>query len=98
MEIKSDQETRPEMTPRHLLYTLVGWGLQLVFGFLAFASGLVAPPAGVAVIIATWAATAIYSVMKWRQTPWIPLAMGVLAGALWVAIVSFGDAFLGWTA
>ena len=59
MDTLPDQNSHPAMTPRHLLYTLVGWGLQLVFGFLAFASGLVAPPAGVAVIIATWAATAI---------------------------------------
>jgi len=98
METTPDPPARPEVTPRHLLYTLVGWGLQAVFGFLSFASGLVAPPAGVAVIIAAWAATAIYSVMRWRQTPWIPLAMGLLAGTLWVAIVSLGGAFLDWNA
>ncbi len=87
-----------EISPRHLLYTLVGWGLQAVFGFLALASGLVAPTAGVAVIVAVWAVTAIYSVMNWRRTPWIPLGMGLLSGVSFVAIVAFGGAVLGWNA
>jgi hypothetical protein len=98
METTTGARANRKITPRHLLYTLVGWGLQAAFGLLSLASGLVAPPAGVAVIITMWAATAIYSVMKWRQSPWIPLGMGVLAGVLWVTIVAFGGAFLGWNA
>lgn len=89
---------RAEISPRHLLYSLVGWGLQAVFGVLAFASGLVAPPAGVVVIIAIWLATAVYSVARWKRTPLIPLGMGLLAGVLIVGIISFGGAFLDWNA
>ncbi|MCP3974106.1 MAG: hypothetical protein GY720_06395 [bacterium] len=98
MNPSADTDTRNEISPRHLLYSLVGWGLQAVFGFLALASGLVAPPAGVAVIVGVWAATAVYSIMNWRRTPWIPLGMGLLSGVSFVAIVAFGGAVLGWNA
>lgn len=88
----------PQITPRHLLYSLVGWGLQAVFGVFAFASGLVAPPGGVAVIVAVWVLTAGYSIARWRRTPLIPLGMGLLAGVLIVGIIAFGGAFLDWNA
>ena len=98
METAPEPSTSRELTPRHVLYTLVGWGLQAVFGVLAFASGLVAPPGGVAVIVAVWAITAVYSIAGWRRTPWIPLGMGLLSGVLIVAIIAFGGAVLGWNA
>jgi len=98
METTPEAPSRPELTPRHVLYSLVGWGLQAVFGVLAFASGLVAPPAGVAVIVAVWVITAVYSIVGWRRTPWIPLGMGLLSGALIVGIIAFGGAALGWNA
>ena len=98
MEAAGADSEQGDISPRHLLYSLVGWGLQAVFGVLAFASGLVAPPGGVAVIIVVWAATAIYSLVGWRRTPWIPLGMGLLSGALVVAIIAFGGAVLGWNA
>jgi len=91
-------EPQSEISPRHLLYSLVGWALQAVFGVLALASGLVAPPAGVAVIISVWLITAAYSVLRWRRTPWIPLGMGLLAGFSIVAIIAFGGAVLDWNA
>ncbi len=87
-----------QISARHLLYSLVGWGLQAVFGVLAFASGLVAPPAGVAVIVAVWILTAAYSVVRWKRTPMVPLGMGLLAGVLIVGIIAFGGAFLDWNA
>lgn len=87
-----------DISPRHLLYSLVGWGLQAVFGVMAFASGLIAPPWGVVVIITVWLATALYSIARWRRTAWIPLGMGLLCGLLIVAIISFGGAFLDWNA
>lgn len=87
-----------QISPRHLLYSLVGWGLQAVFGVLAFASGLVAPPAGVAVIVGVWILTAGYSIARWKRTPMIPLGMGLLAGVLIVGIIAFGGAFLDWNA
>ena len=93
-----ENATKPELTPRHLLYSLVGWGLQAVFGVLAFASGLVAPPAGVAVLVAVWLLTAAYSIARWRRTPMVPLGMGLLAGVLIVGIIAFGGAFLDWNA
>jgi len=87
-----------QISPRHLLYSLVGWGLHGVFGVLAFASGLVAPPAGVAVIVTVWILTAAYSIARWKRTPMIPLGMGLLAGVLIVGIIAFGGAFLDWNA
>lgn len=86
------------ISARHLLYSLVGWALQSVFGLLAFASGLVAPPVGVAVIVTVWIVTAVVSVARWRRSPLIPLGMGVLVGILIIGILAFGDAVLGWTA
>lgn len=94
----STSQDPTEISPRHLLYSLVGWGLQAVFGVLAFSSGLVAPPAGVAVIVAVWVVTAIVSIARWRRTPLVPLGMGLLSGVLIVAIISFGGAFLDWNA
>jgi len=91
-------ESASGISARHLLYSLVGWGLQAAFGLLAFASGLVAPPAGVAVIITVWILTAAYSIARWKRTPMIPLGMGLLAGVLIVAIIAFGGAFLDWNA
>lgn len=93
-----DDPQRSELTPRHLLYSLVGWGLQAVFGVLAFASGLVAPAGGVAVIVLVWIVTAAYSVARWRRTALIPLGMGLLSGVLIVGIIAFGGAFLDWNA
>jgi hypothetical protein len=98
MDETANTSSHPQLTPRHVLYSLVGWGLQAVFGVLAFASGLVAPPGGVAVIIAVWAITALYSIARWRRTPLIPLGMGLLSGVLIVAIIAFGGAVLGWNA
>ena len=98
MKVAPSTDRSTEISPRHLLYSLVGWGLQAVFGVLAFASGLVAPPWGVAVIIGVWVITAIYSIWGWRRSPWIPLGMGLLAGGLIVAIIAFGGAVLGWNA
>lgn len=98
MEAVPEPEPESGISPRHLLYSLVGWGLHAAFGVIAFASGLVAPPAGVAVIISVWAITAVYSVVNWRRTPWIPLGMGLLAGVMIVGIIAVGGAVLGWNA
>ena len=91
-------EEAGQISPRHLLYSLVGWGLQAVFGVLAFSSGLVAPPAGVAVIVAVWILTAAYSIARWKRSAMVPLGMGLLAGVLIVGIIAFGGAFLDWNA
>ena len=97
-ELVAERNEDRELTPRHLLYSLVGWGLQAAFGILAVASGLVAPPYGVMIIMAVWLATAVYSVLRWRRTPLIPLGMGLLAGVLIVSIIAFGGAVLDWNA
>lgn len=98
MDANSNADDRKQLTPRHLLYSLVGWALQAAFGLLAFASGLVAPPGGVLLIVMIWLVTAVVSIAGWRRTPWVPLGMGLLAGVLIVGIIVFGGAVLGWNA
>lgn len=60
-------------------------------------SGLVAPLWGVVLLWALWLAGAVL-IWRLRPTPrlaiWVPLA----AIVVWVAVVTFGDLVLGWTA
>jgi len=100
MDATPPQEStrRYEISPRHLLYTLVGWALQAVFGVLALASGLVAPPPAAALIIGIWVASAAYSMMRWRRSMWIPLGMSLIAVTAFLVIVGLGGIFFGWSA
>jgi hypothetical protein len=87
-----------ELTPTHLLFTLIGVASHLVVGVLVAASGLVAPFWGVMVLMVVWLAAAVVTVMKWRERMFIPLLMAIGTAVFWIAFVSFGDAVLGWTA
>ena len=75
--------------------------LVVYFAMLAFpfsASTLLAPAAGVAFLVAGWAAgLALVIWLISRRSRWA-MAMPVLALAFWAATVWAGDVFLGWTA
>lgn len=87
---------RDELSPRHLLYALVGAALQLVMGVFVLASGLVAPPWAVALLVAVWLLGVVSSLRSWRDKMFSPLLWGVVVGVVWVGVVSVGGAVLGW--
>lgn len=88
----------PELTPRKLLYALVGLALHVVAGFFMLASGLVAPPWAVAAMILVWAVLLAFGLRMWRAKPWVTIGFPVLAFIVWIVTIAAGGALLGWTA
>jgi hypothetical protein len=76
----------------------VGLAAHLVIGIWYAASGLVAPPWAVAVLLAIWVLMLIVGLRLRTGHPWWMLAVPVLDVVIWVAIISAGETFLGWTA
>ena len=72
-------------------------GMACAF-FLYAASGLVAPPWGVAVLLLVWLALFVLAVRWWTPHPRRLLLLPVVAVALWFGLLTAGDVFLGWTA
>jgi hypothetical protein len=86
---------------------LASW--QLVLGWLAFAvhlpvgllylvSGLVVPEYGIAVLLAIWTLLLVVLLRLPTSRPAYALLVPATAFALWVGVLAFGGAFLGWTA
>lgn len=76
---------------------MAGYLLLLPVGFFYLASGLVVPTLMIPVMWIIW--LAFVGVAIWqRSRPWVVLATPFAAALAWAAIVSAGDAFLGWTA
>ncbi len=79
----------------------VGWlgiAAHLAIGFFYLASGLVAPPYGVVLLMALWVALLVVGLRLLARRPlWTPVVPGA-AVALWAAVVSFGEFVLGWRA
>lgn len=88
----------PPLTPRRVLYALVGLALHLVAGFFMLVSGLVAPPWAVTAMLVVWAVLLVLGIRRWRTRPWITIAVPVLAFAVWLATLAAGGAFLDWRA
>jgi hypothetical protein len=76
----------------------VGLVAHLVMGVWYAASGLIAPPWAVAALLVIWVLLLIVGLRLRARRPWWMLAVPVLAVAIWVAVVSAGETFLGWTA
>ena len=81
---------------------VAGWvalALHVAVGFFPYlASGLVAPPWGLAVLFAVWVALLVV-VVRWRPSPrWWLLAVPIGAVAAWFALITAGEAWFGWTA
>ena len=87
-----------ELTPRKVLYALVGLGLHLVAGFFMLVSGLVAPPWAVVGMLFAWAVLLGVGLRLWRIKPWVTIGFPVLAFVIWIASIAAGGAFLGWNA
>jgi hypothetical protein len=69
---------------------VVGWP----FAFI----GLVAPAWMIPVMLVAWAAMFAVAVRNFERRPMLVLGMPVIALAVWVAVVSAGSAWFGWTA
>ncbi|MEV0720987.1 hypothetical protein [Asanoa sp. NPDC050611] len=80
---------------------LLGWigiaGHVAIF-FLYVISGLVVPAWAAGVLLVIWAALLAIAIALLRTRPPWTLVIPVGAAAIWLAIVSAGDAWLGWTA
>lgn len=83
---------------RHRALAIAGVLLMLAAGFLVFASLLVAPPWGVAVLWVAWISTAVWAIRTWRRQAFRVLVAGAFVTVFWVGFVLFGDVVLGWTA
>jgi hypothetical protein len=80
---------------------VVGWlGLaaHLVLAVFYAASGLVAPAWAVAGLLLLWLALLAVAVRLLRRRPALVPVVPLAAVLLWLAVVSAGGAWLGWTA
>ena len=73
--------------------------LQLAVGVFPYgASGLMAPPVGLVILAVIWTGCVV-ALWRWRpENPWLTLLVPVGAVVAWFAVLTFGDAVLGWTA
>ena len=71
--------------------------LQAAVGFMYLPSVLMAPLYAVVLLWALWIAATVVLV-RFRHRGPLLLVVPVAAALLWVGIMSFGDAVLGWTA
>ncbi|GAA2098598.1 hypothetical protein GCM10009841_11930 [Microlunatus panaciterrae] len=81
--------------------TVAPWlGLVLMLGplLLYAVSGLVAPGWAVICLLVLWAAAFVCCLLLRRSLPYLVLAMPFILVALWFAVISAGEHWLGWTA
>jgi hypothetical protein len=83
------------------LRRVVGWlGLvgHLIVGFWYAVSGLVVPAWAYGALLLVWAALLVLAIRLLRRRPVLVPLVPVSAALIWLAVVSAGDAWLGWTA
>lgn len=78
--------------------SVAGLAMMLVLLPFFLASGLMAPPWGVALLIAVWLGLFVLGVRSYRSRPVLVLLLPVVAAGIWVAVMAGGEATLGWTA
>lgn len=88
----------PEPSRLARLAAVAGIAAHLATVFLYLASGLVAPPAGVLFLLAGWAVVLVAAIRLRRPRPWLAALAPAASVAFWVAVLTFGDWVLGWTA
>jgi hypothetical protein len=92
------QTDRPSPT---LAARIAGWvGLlgHVAVGFFYAASGLLAPPWAVIVLLVTWTGLLVLAIVLLRRRPAWTLLVPAAAVLIWFAAMSAGDAWLNWTA
>jgi hypothetical protein len=85
----------------HTLVRLAGWlGIVLLLPvlYLYVVSGLMAPMWAIVVLVACWFVLGLCAVRWVRRRPRVVRALPFVGVALWIAVISLGEAFLGWTA
>jgi hypothetical protein len=86
---------------RSVLALIAGWiGLlaHLPVGIWYLSSGLVAPVWAVALLLVIWLALLALAIYLLRTRPAWALVVPVLAVAIWLAVLTAGGEWLGWTA
>jgi hypothetical protein len=95
----STENAAGERSPGRRVPEWLALGLHVLVGLFPYsASGLMAPPYGLAILAAIWIAL---FVVLWRWRPanaWLTLLVPVGAVALWYLVMQLGDSVLGWTA
>jgi hypothetical protein len=88
------------MSPRiRATAIVVAVGLYLVLGVFPYlASVLLAPPAGVAFLMAAWLGGLVIAICAARRRSLLALAMPLVAIAFWAVVVTLGEQLLDWTA
>ena len=84
-----------------LVARVLGWlGIvgHVVVLYLYLVSGLVVPAWALGVLLAIWVGLLLLAIFLLRTRPAWTLLVPVGAVAIWFAVVSAGDAWLGWTA
>ena len=72
--------------------------LQLALGLLYLVSGLAVPGLVVLAMLAFWVLQVVVGFRLARRRSWWVLAVPVVGFAVFLAVIWFGDAVLGWTA
>jgi hypothetical protein len=86
----------PRLRTLLIVLAVVVYALLGLFPYLA--SVLIAPPVGVAFLMAAWLGGLVAALWFARQRSLIALAIPPVAIAFWFAVVTLGEQFLGWTA
>jgi len=81
-----------------LLLAWVGIVGHVAVLFLYVVSGLAVPAWAVGVLLVIWVGLLAVAIALFRTRPPWTLVVPVAAVVIWVAVVSAGDAWLGWTA
>lgn len=79
----------------------IGWLGLIAHAAIFFwyaASGLVAPGWAVAMLLALWVALLFVGIRLRHSRPLLTPLVPVVAVLLWLAVISAGGAWLGWTA
>lgn len=71
--------------------------MMLAVGFFYSAAGLVMPDGARYAVWTLWLGMLVFQI-RFRDRAWLVLTLPLAALVLLVAIVSFGDLFLGWSA
>ncbi|MFA9445912.1 hypothetical protein [Egicoccus sp. AB-alg6-2] len=90
--------TRSRPSPSNIAAIVVAAILQLGVGFFTLSSGLVAPLWAVLVLGVVWIAAVVILVRLARTRPLLTPLVPLANAAVWLGVLTFGEAVLGWTA